>query len=82
MPSLQDPPIQIGLFQALTVVGAGRVVKKDGQENSLDKCRHATQMRFSLFHEDIQLAEAIQRHALAEFVAVYKECEFLGENAE
>lgn len=80
MCSYQDQDvIQLGLFQLLIVPGG--VIKsssaEEGTEDPLAKCRRARQMHFSLFHEDDALAQAIERHALAEFVSVYQECGFL-----
>jgi hypothetical protein len=68
-----DPPqLQLGIFQSLSMP----IPNEHEEENSLEKCLQANRMHFSLFHEDVDLARAIERYALAEFVAVYQKCGF------
>jgi hypothetical protein len=62
-----DPPIQLGLFQSLTLPAN---IASDSEIDPLEKCRMAREMRFSFFYDDVELAQAIERHALAEFVMV------------
>nr|CAD2190978.1 unnamed protein product [Meloidogyne enterolobii] len=78
----QDPALQLGIFQSLTVPG-GKAAKDDEQNDKsnktideLNKCKLATQMRFNLFNADESLAKAIEKYALTEFVSVYHECGF------
>uniref|UniRef100_A0A915P551 Peptidase S1 domain-containing protein n=1 Tax=Meloidogyne floridensis TaxID=298350 RepID=A0A915P551_9BILA len=78
----QDPALQLGIFQSLTVPG-GKTAKDDEPNDKsnktideLNKCKLATQMRFNLFNADESLAKAIEKYALTEFVSVYHECGF------
>src|SRR4051794_9202290 len=65
-----DPPqLQLGIFQSLSMPRTSNEGDEQEQQNPLEKCQHANQMHFSLFHEDVDLARAIERYALAEFVA-------------
>lgn len=78
----QEPALQLGIFQSLTVPGG--MAANDYEQNEkgnktvdqLDKCKFATQMRFNLFNADESLAKAIEKYALTEFVSVYHECGF------
>ncbi|KAI1716328.1 trypsin domain-containing protein [Ditylenchus destructor] len=67
--------LHVGIFQSLSFPQSD--VNQNFNRTSMNMCYAAHSMEFSINTADEQLVEAINRYALAEFVAVYAACEFI-----
>ncbi|KAI1724434.1 trypsin domain-containing protein [Ditylenchus destructor] len=67
--------LHLGLFQSLSFPQSD--VNHSFNRTSMSMCYAALSMEFSINTADAQLVEAINRYALAEFVAVYAACGFI-----
>uniref|UniRef100_A0A183CEG1 Peptidase S1 domain-containing protein n=1 Tax=Globodera pallida TaxID=36090 RepID=A0A183CEG1_GLOPA len=66
-----EEEFQLGLFQSLTVP---LEIVSQGMSNDIEKCRMASEMRFTLLADDRKLAESIQGYTMAEFIEGYQNC--------